>query len=173
MWICLLYVYTCLVLGSVFFQKFDDSVPESNPSLKSLLSSSSGLFPARVIIVSTKLSHHHHGHWSVILAIDFDVSLQIDDEVIESAFHSLVHVTKETSEHERDQIFTTEGKGGCHNVQLAGPDELKSGSNKAGGRSGGFLQGFLQSSVRNISFGRNATQDFFYSIGSGTSSRLK
>ena len=43
------------------------------------------------------------GHY--ILTIHFDVSLQVDDESVQNSAQSLVHISQETSEHQRNKVL--------------------------------------------------------------------
>lgn len=155
------------LLAPLLVEVLDDSVPEADSRLESLLGSHGGLFPAAVVVAATELSHHHQGHRPVVLAVDFDVSLEVDDERVQGALHALVHVAEEAGEHEGDEVFTAEGKGRGHDVQFSGSDELEGGADEAGGRGRGIFESLGQGGVGDVAFLGDGGQHLLDSLGGG------
>lgn len=111
-----------------------DSVPEGQARLKGERGGFGGFGP--VLRRGAEVAHHLESFGPVLIAVEFDMALQVEAEGRDAAGELGVEVADEPGEHLGDEVFAAEGEGGCDAVWLIGGDDREGGADEGGGLVG-------------------------------------
>ena len=117
----------------------ENAVPELEAGFDGLGSGVAGLGPELVVSAAEVLDHAERER-AVILAVDFDVALEIPDEFGEIVF-ALVELADQGAEDGGDGVLAAEGEGGGESGQGGGADEGEGGFDEAAGLVGSAGRG--------------------------------
>ena len=108
-----------------FAENAENSVPECDPFLQRLNSSIFGHLPFRMVRPANR-HDKFPGHWTVLIAIDFYVSMQVIQKLVKLSSSGRIEFVDNLLEEIGEKVFATEKKRRRDRAKIASLDDGKS-----------------------------------------------